>query len=183
MLINIVNPLQKLAFGVASAIATFSTDSTGPIQGTVTAAVNDNKLVLSASVAGLTAGDFVSTEGANSAGTGPWVTAINGFNSSTSIAVASPAARTAVSGAVMTRMERIEARFRPSKITLTNLTNGDVFVWDKTLLDNQAYKTSGGATTTITNAILPRTNCVGLHPNILPASCNFSLKCEYAYRA
>lgn len=180
-MINITsNPAQKLAYGVASATVAFTTDSTPAIQTTTTAGAGQAYLTL-ASTAGMVAGDFIATENANSAGTGPCVTTILGNITATNINVTAPATRIAVTNAVVNRFERIEARYKAKKVTLTNLTNGDVYVWDTTLPDNQAYKTSGGTTTTVTNGILNRSNCVAIHPNLLPVSSSFSLKLDYDY--
>jgi hypothetical protein len=132
-------------------------------------------------------GGFLSIEGAGLNGAVPWVVIIGSsstdFSSaSQSIGASFPSARTAVTNAVANMFERFETRYRAKKVTLTNLTNGDVFVWDQTLLDGQAYKTSSGTTTTLAyNGILNRSNCIGIHPNLLPANCSFSLKCEYDY--
>jgi hypothetical protein len=174
------NPALKLALGVPSAIVEFTTDGTSPIQTTGNVGGGAGYMTL-ASTVGMAAGDFLAVETGNSAGTGPWVTTIIGGISATNVNVAVPASRVTVTGAVVTRFERIETRFRATKVTLTNVTNGDVHVWDTTLRDNQAYKTSGGTTTTIFDGILNRSNCIGIHPNLLPANCSFTLQCEYDY--
>jgi hypothetical protein len=180
-MINITsNPALKLALGVGSATVTFSSDATPPIQTTVSASANGNSMTVG-STTGMVNGDFLVTETGNNAGTGPWVTTILGVSSATVLSLAQPAVRSTVSNAVLNRFERIETRFRATRVTLTNLTNGDVHVWDTTLKDNQAYKTSGGTTTTITDGILNRSNCIAIHPNLLPVSCNYSLKCDYDY--
>lgn len=176
------NPAQKLALGVALATVLFSTDATPAVQTTGTIAAGQGYLVL-ASTAGMAAGDFLSAELGNTAGTGPWVSTILGAITGTNVNTSVPSSRVALSGSAIVRFERIETRYRAKKVTLTNLTNGDVFVWDTTLNDNQAYKTSGGTTSTITGAILNRSNCIGIHPNLLPASSSFSLVCEYDYHA
>lgn len=180
MLTNIVNPALKLALGVASATVTFSTDGTPAIQTTANVGAGNGYMTLASST-GMLAGDFLALETGNSAGTGPWVSTILGAITATNVNTSVPASRVAVTGAVVNRFERIETRYRAKKVTLTNLTNGDVFVWDTTLYDNQAYKTSGGTTTTISDGILNRSNCIGIHPNLLPANSNFSLKCDYDY--
>jgi hypothetical protein len=174
------NPALKLALGVPSATIAFTTDSVPALQTTVSASANGNSMTVG-STSGMVNGDFLSAETGDSAGTGPWVTTIIGVSSATVLSLAQPAVRTTVTNAVLSRFERIETRYRAKKVTLTNLTNGDVFVWDTTLKDNQAYKTSGGATTTITGAILNRSNCICLHPNLLPVNCSFTLKCDYDY--
>lgn len=180
-MINITsNPAQKLALGVASAIIQFTTDATPAIQTTGTIAGGQGYLTVASST-GMVAGDFIAVETGNTAGTGPWVSTILGAITATNVNTSVPSSRVAVTNAVVNRFERIETRYRAKKVTLTNLTNGDVFVWDATLNDNQAYKTSGGTTTTISDGILNRSNCICLHPNIVPVSCNFSLQCDYDY--
>lgn len=181
MLTNLVNPAQKLAFGTASITVTFSTDSTQAIQTTATVGAGNGYMTL-ASSAGMLAGDFLALEGANTSGTGPWVSTILGAITATNVNTSVPAARTSVTSAVVNRFERIETRYRAKKVTLTILTNGDVYMWDTTLKDNQAYKTSGGTTTTLTgNGILNRSNCIGIHPNLLPTNCSFTLQCDYDF--
>lgn len=186
MIINLVNPAQKLALSAASTTITFSTDATSAVQTTVTASANGTNMTV-ASASGMFQGGFLSIEGAGLNGTVPWVVIIGasstGYSSaSQSIGSSFPAARTSVTNAVANMMERFETRYRAKKLTLTNLTNGDVFTWDNTLLDNQAYKTSDGVTTTLAfNGIVNRPNCVAIHPNLLPVSSNFSLKCDYDY--
>jgi hypothetical protein len=180
-MLNITNnPALKLPLYAAFAVITFSTDSTPALQTTVSASANGNSLTLP-STTGIVAGDFVVTETGNSAGTGPWITTVIGVTNATVLGVAQPGVRSTVTNAVLNRFERIETRFRAKKVTLTNLTNGDVHVWDTTLLPNQAYRTSGGVTTTITDGILNLSNCICIHPNLLPVSSNFSLKCDYDY--
>lgn len=186
MITNLVNPAQKLALGAASATLTFNTDGTAPVQTTVTTTANGTSMTV-ASALGMFQGGFLSIEGAGLNGTIPWVVIIGasstGYSSaSQSIGAGYPSARTAVTNAVANMFERFETRYRAKKLTLTNLTNGDVYVWDQTLIDNQAkYTPSGGSTTTVTNGFLSRSNCIAVHPNLLPANCNFSLKCDYDY--
>jgi hypothetical protein len=180
MIINLTNPLQKLALGVASALATFSTDSTPPVQTTANVGAG-NGYMTCATTAGILAGDILALEGANTGGNGPWVSVVLGSITATNINVSVPGARTSVTGAVLNRLERIETRYRAKKVVLTNNTTGDVFMWDTTLRDNQAYKTSGGVTTTISNGISNRSNCIGIHPNLLPVNCSFTLQCDYDY--
>jgi hypothetical protein len=178
------NLLQKLPYGVAAATINFTTDGTAPLTVAVTASAGAANFTVPSNAA-MIAGDFYSIEGGGVGGTVPWTANYNGKNngSSTVCATNLPASVVAVTGATAYRYERFETRYRAKKVTLTNLTNGDVYVWDTTLLDDQAYKTSGGTTTTLANrGILNRSNCIGIHPNLLPASCNFSLKCEYDYR-
>jgi hypothetical protein len=174
------NPALKLALGVAAVTIAFTTDGVPAIQTTVSASANGNSMTVP-STSGMATGDFLATETGNSAGTGPWVTTIIGVSSATVLSLAQPAVRSTVTNAVLSRFERIETRYRAKKVTLTNLTNGDVHVWDTTLKDNQAYKTSGGTTTTVTAGILNRSNCIGIHPNLLPVNCSFTLQCEYDY--
>lgn len=180
-MINITsNPAQKLAFGVASTTIAFTTDSTPAIQKSATGSANGTNFTVD-SITGLVKGDFLATEGAGVGGTGPWVVVVQDA-SGTTVSAQFPALRTAVSAAVANRFERFETRYRAKKLTLTNLTNGDVYTWDTTLLDNQCYKTSGATPTTpITNGFLNRSNCVAIHPNLLPINCSFTLKCDYDY--
>jgi len=180
MIIIASNPAQKLPFWTASATITFSTDSTPAVQTTGTISGGQGYIAV-ASTTGILAGDFIAVETGNTAGTGPWVSTVLGSITATNLNTSVPSSRVAVSNAVVNRFERIETRYRAKKVTLTNLTNGDVYVWDTTLNDNQAYKTSGGTTTTISDGILNRSNCIGIHPNLLPVSSNFSLKCDYDY--
>jgi hypothetical protein len=132
-------------------------------------------------------GGFLSIEGAGLNGTIPWVviigaSATNYSSASQSIGSGYPSARTTVTNAIANMFERFETRYRAKKLTLINVTTGDVSVWDPTLLDNQAKVTpSGGSTTTVTNGFLNRSNCVGVHPNLLPINCSFTLKCDYDY--
>lgn len=181
-MINVTsNPALKLALLVSSALVAFTTDGTAAVSTTGNIGGGAGYMTL-ASTAGMAPGDFLSVEGANSAGTGPWYSTILGAQTATNVNVSVPAARIAVTGAVVNRFERIETRYRAKKATLTNNTTGDVFVWDQTLLDGQAYKTSGGTTTTLTsNGILNRSNCIAIHPNLLPPNCSFTLLCEYEY--
>lgn len=180
-MINITNnPALKLALGVASATILFATDATAAIQTTGTIAAGQGYLTVASST-GMLAGDFIAVETGNTAGTGPWVSTILGSITATNVNTSVPSSRVAVTNAVVNRFERIETRYRAKKITLTNLTNGDIYVWDTTMADNTAAKTSGGTTTTITDAILNRSNCICLHPSILPISSNFSMQCDYDY--
>lgn len=175
------NPALKLAFGAPSATVTFTTDGTPAIQATGTSAAGSNYFGSMSTVAGFSVGDFISVEGAGLGGTAPWntvVLTISAPNMNTIL----PSARVAVTNAVINRYERIETRYRAKKFTLTNLTNGDVHTWDLTLLDGQAIKNSGGTTTTLTsNGFLNRSNCVAIHPNLLPANSSFTLQCDYDY--
>jgi hypothetical protein len=179
------NLLQKLPYGTASATINFTTDGTAPLTVAVTASANAANFTVPSNAA-MIAGDFYSIEGGGLGGTVPWTANYNGKNngSSTVCATNLPASVVAVTGATAYRYERFEGRFRPTKITLSNQTNGDVYVWDQTLLDDQAkYTPSGGSTTTLVNrGILCRSNCIGIHPNLLPLNSSFSLKCEYNYR-
>lgn len=181
-MINVTsNPALKLAFGAASATIAFTTDSTPAIQATGTSAAGSNYFSNMSSVAGFSTGDFISVEGGGLGGTSPWntvVLTVSAPNMNTIL----PSARAAVTNAVINRYERIETRYRAKKLTLTNLTNGDVFTWDTSLLDGQAFKNSGGVTTTLTsNGLLNRSNAIGIHPNLLPANSSFTLQCDYDY--
>ena len=181
-MINITNnPAQKLALGVASATIQFTTDATPAVQTTATIAGGQGYLAVASST-GIVAGDFLAAETGNSAGTGPWVSTVLGAITATNVNTSVPSSRVALTNGVITRFERIETRYRAKKLTLTNNLNSDAYVWDNTLNDNQALKTSGGTTTTISNGFLNRPNCVCIHPNLLPASASFTLVCEYDYR-
>jgi hypothetical protein len=174
------NPALKLALGVPSAIVEFTTDGTPAIQTTGNVGGGAGYMTLAATT-GMAAGDFLAVETGNSAGTGPWVSTIIGSVTASNVNVSPPGSRVAVTGAVVSRFERIETRYRAKKVVLTNVTNGDVHMWDTTLKDNQAYKASAGATTTISDGILNRSNCIGIHPNLLPVNCSFTLQCDYDY--
>jgi hypothetical protein len=180
------NLMQKLPYGTASATLNFTTDGTAPFTVAVTASANAANFTVPSNAA-MVAGDFYSIEGGGAGGTVPWTINYNGQNNGSATVCASnlPAAVTAVTSATAYRYERFEGRFRAKKVTLTNLTNGDVYAWDQTLLDDQAkYTPSGGSTTTLTSrGILCRSNCIGIHPNLLPINSSFSLKCDYDYRA
>lgn len=188
MITSLVNPALKLAFGVASATLTFSTDSTAAVQTTATGNANDTKFTV-ASGAGLYRGAFVSVEGGGPGGTVPFVNVVNGpadpiTSAGVQLDIPYPSLKAAVSGAVLNRYERFETRFKAKKVTLTNLTTGDIYVWDQTLLDDQATKNPGASQVALAyNAILNRSNCIAIHPNLLPPSCSFTLKCDYDYYA
>jgi hypothetical protein len=186
MITSLVNPALKLALGVPSATLTFNTDGTPAIQTTLSTSANGTSLSV-ASALGMFQGGFLSIEGAGLNGTVPWVVIIGasstGYSSAAqSIGASFPSARTTVTNAVANMFERFETRYRAKKLTLTNQTTGDVFTWDTSLKDGQAYKTSAGTTTTLAfNGFLNRSNCVGIHPNLLPVNCSFTLQCDYDY--
>lgn len=186
MITSLVNPALKLALGVPSATLTFNTDGTAPVQTTLSTSANGTSLSV-ASALGMFQGGFLSIEGAGLNGTVPWVVIIGssstGFSSAAqSIGSSFPSARTAVTNAIANMFERFETRYRAKKLVLTNVTNGDIHTWDPTLLDNQAYKISAGSTTTLaSNGFLNRSNCIAIHPNLLPANSSFTLQCDYDY--
>lgn len=174
------NPARAAALGIAAATVQFTTDATPAVQTTITSTLNGTNGTV-ASTSGMQKGDFLAIEGGGSGGTTPWVNVINGIAGAV-LTLVFPSVRAAVTDAVVKRYERIETRYRADKLILTNLTNGDTHTWDNTMAENTATKVSGGNTTTLTtNAMLNRSNCVAIHPNLLPANSNFTLKCEYSY--
>ena len=182
MITNLVNPALKLAFGTPSATISFSTNAAAPIQVLVTGGAGGTQFTVD-STANIAIGDFLSIEGASLSGTTPWVNCVINFPAALTVKPIFPSLRTAVNNAVAYRYERFETRYKASKVTLTNTTNGDVYVWDMTLADDQAkYTPSGGSMTTLTTrGILNRSNCIAIHPNLLPINSNFTLKCDYDY--
>lgn len=176
------NPARNAALGLALATIEFTTDATPAIQTTITSTAAGTNGTVAVSD-GLFKGDFISIEGGGLGGTSPWVNVIQGIATNV-LTLVFPSVRAAVTAAVMNRYERIETRYRADRLTLTNLTNGDTFVWDNTMPENTATKTSGGNTTTLTtNAMLNRSNCVAIHPNLLPVNSSYTLACEYSYFA
>lgn len=174
------NPAITLAFGTASATIAFTTDATPAIQTTVTGA-KDGSSITVASSAGIVAGDLLATEGAAFDAASPYISTVNSV-SGTNVTVSFPSLRAAVSGAVCNRLERVETRFKAKKLVLTNLTNGDTYTWQVGMAIGSATKVSGGVTTTVNNnTMVNRSNCIGIHPNILPPSSSFTLSCDYGY--
>lgn len=174
------NPALTAALGVASATVAFTTDGTPPIQTTATSAKDGNGLTLG-SIAGIVPGDILAVEGGAFDGVSPYNSTVNGVPS-VNVLVNFPSVRAAVSGAVCNRMERIETRFKAKKLVLTNLTNGDTHTWEVGMALGSATKVSGGSTTTVNNnAFANRSNCIGIHPNLLPINSSFTLKCDYNY--
>lgn len=181
MAINVTsNPALTLALGVASATIAFTTDATPAIQTTATSTKDGSSVTVGSNV-GLAVGDFLAIEGAAFDGVSPYIAVVNGFNSGVP-QVAFPSVRATVTGAVCNRMERIETRYKAKKLVLTNLTNGDTYTWQVGMALGSATKVSGGVTTTVaSNTMSNRSNCVAIHPNILPASCSFTLQCDYRW--
>ena len=177
------NPALTAALGLASATVAFTTDATPAIQTTATSAANGNGLTL-ASATGIIAGDFLAVEGGAFDGVSPYISAVNGLTGNNANVVF-PSVRQAVSGAVCNRMERIETRYKANKLVLTNLTNGDTYTWQVGMALGSATKVAGGGGTTTVpnNTFANRSNCVAIHPNILPASSSFTLQCFYSYYA
>lgn len=181
MAINISNnPALTAALGVASATIAFTTDATPAIQTTATSVANGNGLTV-ASTAGISPGDILAVEAGAFDGVSPYNSTVNGVPG-VNLQVVFPSVRVAVSNAVTNRLERIETRFKAKKLVLTNLTNGDTHTWERGMALGSATKVSGGNTTTVANnAFANRSNCVGIHPNLLPINSSFTLQCDYAW--
>lgn len=177
------NPALTAALGVASATIAFTTDATPAIQTTGTSAKDGSSITL-ASGTGIIAGDMLAVETGAFDGVSPYISVVNGI-SGTNATVQFPSVRAAVSGAVINRMERIETRYRAKKLVLTNLTNGDTYTWQVGMALGSATKVAGGGgtTTVTTNTFANRSNCIGVHPNLLPASSSFTLQCDYGWYA
>lgn len=176
------NPALTAALGTASATIAFTTDATPAVQTTATSAKDGTSITLG-SAAGIIAGDFLAVESASFDGTASWMTIVSSISGNTAT-VAFPSVRTAASGNVCNRMERLETRYKSNKLVLTNLTNGDTYTWQVGMALGSATKVSGGVTTTVANNTMSnRSDCVAIHPNILPVSNSFTLKCDYSFYA
>lgn len=176
------NPALTAALGTASATIAFITDGTPGIQTTATSAKDGTSITLG-SATGIAGGDLLAVETGAFDGVAPWIASVKSISGATAT-VHFPSVRTAVSGAVCNRMERIETRFKAKKLVLTNTTSGDTYTWEVGMPLGSASKVSGGVTTTVNfNTMSNRSNCVAIHPNLLPANSSFTLKCDYSWYA
>lgn len=180
-MINVTsNPALTAALGTVSATIAFTTDATPAVQTTATSAKDGTSITLG-SGAGVAAGDFLAVETGAFGGVAPWLAAVKSLSGVTAT-VHFPSVRAAVSGAVCNRMERLETRFKAKKLVLTNLTNGDTYTWEVGMAPGSATKVSGGVTSTVANNTMSnRSDCVAIHPIILPVSSSFTLKCDYSW--
>ena len=176
-----LNPALTLTFGLSSATISFTTDATPAVQTTATSAANGSGLTVG-STTGIVPGDILAVETGAFDGVSPYNSTVNGVPG-VNLSVTFPSVRSAVTAAVCNRMERIETRYKAKKLVLTNLTNGDTHTWQVGMTLGSATKVSGGNTTTVANnCFANRSNCIGIHPNLLPVSSSFTLLCEYDWK-
>lgn len=176
---NLSNPAAIAEARFRKTLISFTTDAAAAITTTATSSAGGNGITV-ASAAGLLAGDAITIENGDTAGTGPWMQQINTI-SALNLAVDLPSVRTAVTSQTLTRWERFETFLQPAKIVLRNKGTQEEYVWDKTMGKGTArYIAASGAKSTLAlNAIRCMTTCFAIHPNLLPISSTFEIELEF----
>lgn len=180
-IINLINNEAFLLYRQGASRLSFSTDAAAAITSTVTSSADNYGGVVAAAV--FTNGDYVTIANGNPAGTGPWWNQVTSGSGTVNIGLSYPSVKTSVTAQAITKWERFDTRFMPSKVTLKNLSTLDMYEWTNLMGVQQVIKTAAsGARTSITgDTIWVTPNAFAIHPNLLPISNNYLIELGYEY--